>query len=40
MKKQNFSITKTNWLMLFKEIIPAYSENQIKPIKTLYWQNA
>jgi hypothetical protein len=30
----NFTITKINWLMLFKEIIAVYSENQAKPINT------
>jgi hypothetical protein len=28
----NFTITKINWLMLFKEIIDVYSENHTKPI--------
>jgi hypothetical protein len=26
-----FTITKINWLMLFKEIIAVYSENHAKP---------
>jgi hypothetical protein len=30
----HFTITKINWLMLFKEIIAAYSENHTKPINT------
>jgi hypothetical protein len=30
----HFTITKINWLMLFKEIIAVYSENQAKPINT------
>jgi hypothetical protein len=30
----NFTITKINWLMLFKEIIVVYSENHTKPINT------
>jgi hypothetical protein len=30
----NFTITKINWLMLFKEIIAVYSENHAKPINT------
>jgi hypothetical protein len=30
----NFTITKINWLMLFKEIIAVYSENLAKPIYT------
>jgi len=29
-----FTITKINWLMLFKEIIAVYSENHNKPINT------
>jgi hypothetical protein len=28
----NFTITKINWLTLFKEIIAVYSENYTKPI--------
>jgi hypothetical protein len=28
----NFTFTKINWLMLFKEIITVYSENHAKPI--------
>jgi hypothetical protein len=27
----HFTITKINWLMLFKEIIAVYSENHTKP---------
>jgi hypothetical protein len=34
-KTQHFTITKINWLMLFKEIIAVYSENNTKPINTL-----
>jgi hypothetical protein len=30
----HFTITKINWLMLFKEIIAVYSENHAKPINT------
>jgi hypothetical protein len=30
----HFSITKINWLMLFKEIIAVYIENHAKPINT------
>jgi hypothetical protein len=30
----NFTITKINWLMLFKEIITVYSESHAKPINT------
>jgi hypothetical protein len=33
-KTQLFTITKINWLTLFKEIIPVYSENRTKPINT------
>jgi hypothetical protein len=29
-KTQHFSITKINWLMLFKEIIAVYTENHTK----------
>jgi hypothetical protein len=38
-KTQHFTITKINWLTLFKEIIPVYTENHTKPINTL-WKNA
>jgi hypothetical protein len=38
-KTQPVTITKINWLMLFKEIIPVYSENHMKPINTLCGQN-
>jgi hypothetical protein len=27
----HFTITKINWLTLFKEIIPVYAENHMKP---------
>jgi hypothetical protein len=30
----NFTITKINWLTLFKEIIAVYSDNYTKPINT------
>jgi hypothetical protein len=33
-KTQRFTITKMNWLMPFKDIIPVYSENHTKPINT------
>jgi hypothetical protein len=36
----HFTITKINWLMLFKELIAVYGENLKKPINTLYKQNA
>jgi hypothetical protein len=39
-KTQRVSIRKSNWLMLFKEIIAVYSENQRKPINALCRQNA
>jgi hypothetical protein len=31
-KTQLFTITKINWLTLFKEIIAVYTENRTKPI--------
>jgi hypothetical protein len=31
-----FTITKINWLMLFKEITAVYSENHTKPFNTKY----
>jgi hypothetical protein len=40
MKTQHFTITKINWLTLFKEIIAVYTENHKKPIITLCGQNA
>jgi hypothetical protein len=39
-KTQHFTITKINWLMVFKEIIAVYSENHTKPINTICVQNA
>jgi hypothetical protein len=33
-KTQHFTITKINWLTLFKEIIAVYCENHTKPINT------
>jgi hypothetical protein len=38
-KTQHFTITKINWLTLFKEIIAVYSENHMKPINTVCLQN-
>jgi hypothetical protein len=35
-KTQHFTITKINWLTLFKEIIAVYSENHTKPINTTW----
>jgi hypothetical protein len=32
----NFTITKINWLMLFREIIAVYSDNHAIPINTKY----
>jgi hypothetical protein len=32
----NFTITKINWLVLFKEIISVYSENHTNPTYTKY----
>jgi hypothetical protein len=34
-KTQLFTITKINWLTLFKEITAVYTENHTKPINTL-----
>jgi hypothetical protein len=39
-KTQHFTITKINWLMLFKEIIAVYWENHTKPINALCGHNA
>jgi hypothetical protein len=33
------SIIKTNWLVLFREIIAVYSENHTKHINTIFGQN-
>jgi hypothetical protein len=38
-KTQHFTITKINWLTLFKEIIAVYTENHTKHITTLRGQN-
>lgn len=35
-KTQHFSITKSFWLVVIKEIIYVYSENQLQPINALY----
>jgi hypothetical protein len=32
----HFTITKINWLMLFKETVAVYSENHTNPINTKY----
>jgi hypothetical protein len=39
-KKTHVSITKVNWVLLFKEIIAVYFEANTKPAKTLCGQNA
>jgi hypothetical protein len=31
-KTQHFTITKINWLTLFREIIAVYCENYMKPV--------
>jgi hypothetical protein len=33
-KTQHLTITKINWLTLFKEIIAVYTENHTRPINT------
>jgi hypothetical protein len=33
-------MTNISWLTLFREIIAVYSENHMKFINTLCWQNA
>jgi hypothetical protein len=35
-RTQHFTITKINWLTLFKEIIAVYSENHTQPINIKY----
>jgi hypothetical protein len=35
-KKAGVTITKMNWLILFKEMIAVYFENNMKPINTLW----
>jgi hypothetical protein len=32
----HFTVTEINWLMLFKEIIPVYSENLMKAIHCVH----
>jgi hypothetical protein len=39
-KAQHFTVTKINWLTLFKEINAVYGENYVKPRNTPYGQNA
>jgi hypothetical protein len=37
---QHFSITKINLLMFYKEVIPVYTENHMKPVYAkilIYW---
>jgi hypothetical protein len=36
-KTPHFTITRINWLTLFKEIIAVYSENHMKPGKYTLW---
>jgi hypothetical protein len=38
-KTTHFTVTKINWLTLFKEIIAVYSENYLQHISTLCGQN-
>jgi hypothetical protein len=33
-RTSHFTITKINWLMLFKELIAVYAANYTKPINT------
>jgi hypothetical protein len=35
-RTSHFTIIKINWIMLFKEVIPVYSENRTKPINAKY----
>jgi hypothetical protein len=37
---QPITITKLNWLMVFKEIIAVYSEKYFKPMYTFCGQNS
>jgi hypothetical protein len=39
-KTPHFTVTKINWLTLFKEMIAVCCENRTKPIDALYGQNA
>jgi uracil DNA glycosylase len=39
-KTERNSMTTINWLILFKEIITVYTENNMKPINMLSGQNA
>jgi hypothetical protein len=34
-KDKRISITRNDWLMLFRELIAVYSKNHMKPINTL-----
>jgi len=36
----HFTITEINWLTLFRKIIAVYSENYVKPIKTIFGKYA
>jgi hypothetical protein len=39
-KTPRFTITKINWLQLFREIIAVYSENYTEKINILFEENA
>jgi hypothetical protein len=39
-RKQQFTVTKINWLILFRKIIAVYSENHSKQINIMSEQNA
>jgi hypothetical protein len=39
-KKKCFSITKTIWSMVFKEIVAVYSKNHTKPVNTFSGREA
>jgi hypothetical protein len=39
-KTPHLTVTKINWLTLFKEIIAVYSKNHTKPTNTMCRQNA
>lgn len=39
-QRKHISITNTNWLMLFREVIAVYSDNHTKPTNKLYGRNS
>jgi hypothetical protein len=39
-RTQHFTVTNVNWFMMLEEVITLYSENNTRPINTLFGPNA